>query len=137
MLKSSYTLVGWFIMSKKEDFKEFVSTHPELVNVVKNKVHTWQDLFEVYDLYGNDESLWNNYLNSRESNNVSDNKNQLNSLGELTKLFKNVNIDNVQKYIETAQKAIGVIQELTGSNGISTSSSGPSVARPINKIFED
>ena len=61
----------------------------------------------------------------------------MNSLGELTKLFKNVNIDNVQKYIDTAQKAIGVIQELTGSKAAETVAKGPSMARPINKIFED
>lgn len=123
-------------MSKKDEFKDFVSKHPALVEVVRNKTHSWQDLFEVYDLYGSDEKLWDRYLKvgSPSSANTSDAK--LNSLGELTKLFKNVNIENVQKYIDTAQKAIGVIQELTGSSAEAVTK-GPSVARPINKIFED
>lgn len=122
-------------MSKKDDFKDFVSKHPNLVNVVKNKTHSWQDLFEVYDLYGSDETLWNRYLSNAQPTASQD---KINSLGELTKLFKNVNIDNVQKYIDTAQKAIGVIQELTGSGAAaSATAKGPSVARPINKIFED
>lgn len=127
-------------MNKKDSFKEFVSRHPKLVNVVKNKEHSWQDLFEVYDLYGEDESLWDRYLdNAKVSSSTSaGDKDKLSSIGELTKLFKNVNIDNVQKYIDTAQKAIGVIQELTGSKAVeSTVTKGPSVARPINKIFED
>jgi len=125
-------------MNKKDDFKAFVVKHPNLVTVVKNKTHSWQDLFEVYDLYGEDEALWDRYLNNSDisSSNVSNDK--LNSIGELTKLFKNVNIDNVQKYIDTAQKAIGVIQGLTGSKGAEDLvSKGPSVSRPINKIFED
>lgn len=122
-------------MSKKEDFKNFVAKHPNMINAVKDKSHTWQDLFEVYDLYGEDDTLWDRYLNNVSSTTVSD---KSNSLTELTKLFKNVNIDNVQKYIDTAQKAIGVIQELTGSKVEgATISKGPSVARPINKIFED
>ena len=116
-------------MNKKEEFKRFVSNHPKLINAVKNKEHTWQDLFEVYDLYGNDDKLWDNYLNKT---------NTPNGLTELTKLFKNVNLDNVRKYVDTAQKAIGVIEELTGSKAIGeTLSKGPEIARPINKIFED
>lgn len=124
-------------MNKKEEFKEFVSKHPNLINIVRDKSHSWQDLFEVYDLYGNDEALWEKYIsNVSGSKTVSDEK--MNSLGELTRLFKNVNIDNVQKYIDTAQKAIGVIQELTGGSAAgATLSKGPSVSRPINKIFED
>ncbi len=123
-------------MSKKEDFKNFVAKHPNLISAVRDKSHTWQDLFEVYDLYGEDDALWDKYLNNID--NRASTSDKANSLTELTKLFKNVNIDNVQKYIDTAQKAIGVIQELTGSKvGETVSSKGPSVARPINKIFED
>lgn len=125
-------------MSKKDEFKQFVSKHPALVEVVKKKNHTWQDLFEVYDLYGDDESMWDRYLKNDESQTGNGTMaSKISSLGELTKLFKNVNIENVQKYIDTAQKAIGVIQELTGSGSADIVTKGPSSARPINKIFED
>lgn len=123
-------------MSKKEDFKRFVSAHPALVEVVANRAHSWQDLFEVYDLYGENEAMWDRYLKTG-SKGVNSEASKMNSLGELTKLFKNVNIENVQKYIDTAQKAIGVIQELTGSKAAETVAKGPTAARPINKIFED
>ena len=123
-------------MSKKEEFKVFVAGHPALVNVVKERRHSWQDLFEVFDLYGTDETLWEKYLSNREVSGTSSSLKD-NSLGELAKLFKNINIDNVQKYIDTAQKAIGVIQELTGAGATEAVTKGPAVARPINKIFED
>lgn len=119
-------------MSKKDEFKEFVSKHPELVYEVKDKKKTWQDLFEIYDLYGNDEALWDKYLSKTSSNNV----NSLN-LGELASLVKNINMDNVKKYIDTAQKAIGIVQELTKGNSQVPVSTGPLSDRPINKIFED
>jgi hypothetical protein len=125
-------------MSKKDDFKNFVSKHPNLVTIVKNKTHTWQDLYEVYDLYGEDESLWDKYLNNQNVNSSSSGLKDASNIGELTKLFKNINIDNVQRYIDTAQKAISVIQELTGAGaGAAAAKAGPDVARPINKIFED
>ena len=122
-------------MSKKDEFKSFVSSHPNLINIVKSKKHTWQDLFEVFDLYGTDESLWNKYMEAQDNIKNS----STSSIGELTKLFKNINIENVQKYIDTAQKAIGIVQELTGGNAAkdALSGTGPTAARPINKIFED
>jgi len=123
-------------MSKKDDFKIFVQKHPELLREVKENNKSWQNLFEVYDLYGEDSASWEKYL-SREAQNKSTTNTA--NLGELTKIIKNINMDNVQKYIETAQKAIGIVQELTKgtSNSVGVTKVGPELARPINKIFED
>lgn len=123
-------------MSKKDEFKVFVQKHPELLREVKENNKSWQNLFEVYDLYGEDSTSWEKYL-SRDSK-AKTGTNAAN-LGELTKLIKNINMDNVQKYIETAQKAIGIVQELTKGTGAASTvtKAGPELARPINKIFED
>lgn len=121
-------------MSKKEEFKSFVSSHPNLITIVESKKHTWQELYEMYDIYGSDENAWNKYLDSTKTNDSPSGA----SIGELVKLFKNINIESVQKYIDTAQKAIGIVQELTGGGVAANAlSKGPSNPRPINKIFED
>lgn len=111
-------------MDKKTMFKEFVSHHPELINVVKNKENTWQDLYEIYDIYGDKEEVWNKYFTSSTDN----------SIGELTNLFKNINMDNVQKHINNAQKAVSLIQELTSKTTPNIVSKTP---RPITKFFGD
>ena len=111
-------------MDKKETFKNFVSNHPELITYVKNKEATWQDFYEIYDIYGENEEAWNKYFN--DSNSAS--------IGELTNLFKNVNMDNVQKHINNAQKAVGLIQELTKK---STPDIVAKTPRPITKFFGD
>ena len=120
-------------MDKKEEFKEFIKTKPELVNYVKDKKYTWQDFYEVYDIYGTDESVWNKY---KEEVSV---RNDSNSLKELTSLVKNINLDNVQKYINNAQKAINVISELTSSKSASNviPNEIPKTPRVINKFFGD
>lgn len=116
-------------MSKKEEFKNFVKTRPELINYVKNKEHSWQDFYEIYDMYGTDESVWNKY-NSEED--------RADPLSELTGLVKNINMDNVQKYINNAQKAINVIQELTTKNPAGKiPTAPPKTPRPITKFFGD
>ena len=123
-------------MDKKEEFKEFIKSKPELVDYVKSKEYTWQDFYEVYDLYGKDESVWEKYREKKSDSESDDRKNA--SITELTNLVKNINIDNVQKYINNAQKAINVISELTAkkpiSNVVQTVAKTP---RVINKFFGD
>lgn len=114
-------------MDKKEAFKEFIKGHPELITYVKNKEHTWQDFYELYDIYGNDDKAWDKYLNNET---VS-----YSSLGELTNIFKNINMDNVQKHINNAQKAVNLIQELT--NKTSATEIINKTPRPITKFFGD
>ena len=47
-------------------------------------------------------------------------------------------MESVQKHINTAQKALGLVQELTGKGaGISEAVKGPVSPRPLNKFFED
>ena len=119
-------------MSKKEEFKSFVSKHPELINVVREKKNTWQDFYEIYDMYGEEESAWSKF----KEPDTSDDKRTL-PLQELTSLVKNINMDNVQKYINNAQKAINVISELTAKKPVDTISTVAKTPRVINKFFGD
>lgn len=112
-------------MDKKQAFKEFVSHHPELLTYIKNKENTWQDFYEIYDIYGENNDAWDKYFNTPNTDN---------SIGELTNLFKNINMDNVQKHINNAQKAVSLIQELTSKSGSSIVNKTP---RPITKFFGD
>ena len=67
---------------------------------------------------------------------TSDDKRTL-PLQELTSLVKNINMDNVQKYINNAQKAINVIQELTNKPSTGTNKITPKTPRAMDKFFGD
>jgi len=119
-------------VSKKEKFKEFIRNKPELVEYIKNKEMTLQSFYEIYDVYGDSDSAWEPYTRkTSETNNLSTPK--------LMDIMKNLNIDEIQKHINTAQKALGVVEDLTskGSNTISNAIKGPLQSRPLNKFFED
>ena len=49
-------------MDKKSEFKAFVKNNPSLIKYVKNNEMTWQKFYEIYDIYGEDESVWNKYI---------------------------------------------------------------------------
>ena len=114
-------------MDKKSEFKTFISKHPELITYVKNKESTWQDFYEIYDIYGDNNEAWEKYFSNEKADTTA-------SLGELKNILKNVNMDNVQKHINNAQKAVNLIQELTKKSIPNIVEKTP---RPITKFFGD
>ena len=110
-------------MDKKELFKEFAKNHPELINYVNNNDITWQKLYEIYDIYGEDNSVWDKYINNKV--NIKD-------------IIKGIDVDAIEEHINNLQKALGVISDLTskGSDVIG-SVKGPISPRPITKFFGD
>ena len=117
-------------MDKKEAFKNFAKSHPELLGSIKSGDTSWQKLYEIYDIYGEDDRAWNTYFNKNTTNSVG--------LGNISDIVKNIDMDSVQKHINTAQKALGLVQELTSKGtGVASNIQGPSSPRPINKFFED
>lgn len=118
-------------MNKKVEFKEFIKTKPELVDYINNGDMNWQKFYELYDIYGSDESVWSKYQGVK-------NEQQSSNSQSITDLMKGINMDSIQEHIGTAQKALGFVQELAGSGkGQVIKPKGPSVARPINKFFGD
>ncbi len=114
-------------MSKKEEFKEFAKSHPELVKSVHTGKSTWQELYEIYDIYGQDDRAWKNYLKDDSATNINN----------IADIMKKIDMDSVQKHINTAQKALGLVGELTGMKASTPPNQPPSPPRPINKFFED
>ena len=46
-------------MSKIDDFKLFAKKNPSFANYIKDGSMTWQKFYELYDMYGEDSSVWN------------------------------------------------------------------------------
>lgn len=118
--------------NKKEQFKQFAASHPELIKHIQNGNMSWQKFYEIYDIYGEDNNAWKDYLeDSAETSNSM-------NLDSITKMVKNIDVNSIQKHINTAQKALGLISELTTKNVSAASNiKTPLNPRPLNKFFED
>ena len=92
-------------MSKKEDFKKFISNHTEFVDYVKTHNTTWQELYELYDLYGENNDIWKRYLKKDITDSIN--------IKGLFNTLKNINLDSLEENITSIQKAVGLVEELT------------------------
>lgn len=120
-------------MANIDDFKSFVRKNPSLITYVKNNNDSWQKIYEVYDLYGEDNKAWEKYLKPTVEESKSS---KSTSLNDLVNMAKNIDVDKVQNGITSLQKALGLFSELfvnKGSNG-TTNTYQP---RAIYKRFED
>ncbi len=120
----------------KEEFKSFVRKNPSLIKYVNNNSMTWQKFYEMYDMYGESNDVWNNYLNTTSNNIVKTStlSSSENAFRELVNTVKGINLEKVQKGINSLQKTISLVQELGSSNNTTPKEYE---RRPIYKHFED
>ena len=111
----------------KESFKQFARRNPSLATSVMEGKASWQQFYELYEIYGDNNSIWNNYI-SKES--VTDSiAGSVTTMKDFINTFKNMDMDSVQKGITNIQKTIGLLQDL----GIGKTTYE---ARPIYERFD-
>ncbi len=117
----------------KEEFKNFVKKNPQLIKYVKNNEMTWQKFYEIYDIYGEDEHAWKDYLNVKKE--IKDVTSSTLGVTEFVNWLKTVNLDNLQEGINNVQRVLGIFQDFTKKDD--TNLKEEYKPRPIYKHFED
>ena len=115
----------------KDTFKNFARNHPELATSVLKGNATWQQLYELYEIYGENNSIWKQYLTPSVADTIAT---STTTFKDFVNSFKNLDMDSVQKGITNIQKTIGLLQDI----GIGNKEETPTYeAKPIYKRFED
>ena len=123
--------------NKMDDFKQFVKNNSFLIGYVRRGSKSWQDVYEMYDLYGDDEEAWGRFLeeeNERSSKNESSKGGYLN---DIINMAKNVDVDKVQEGISSLQKTLGLFGELFVKKNNDTTNGKEYNPRPLYRRFED
>jgi len=123
-------------MAKIDNFKLFVKNNPNLITYVKNNTMSWQKFYELYDLYGEDNSVWNEYLNKDITVNSTKTESKKSSkFSDILDMAKNLDTNKLQDGISSVQKAIGLIGDmLVKDKKPDASTYNP---RPIYRRFDD
>ena len=48
-------------MDNLDNFKVFVKKNPTFATYIKDGAMTWQKFYELYDMYGEDSTVWDEY----------------------------------------------------------------------------
>ena len=129
-------------MKSKEEFKEFVRKHPELIKYVKSGEMNWQKFYELYSLYDEDNEVWNTYFNNQNMNRSTQNMSNSTSsnfgMGEIVNMLKNVKPEVLQQNINSIQKFLGFVSEFVGDkNKPKPNVRNIYTPRPTKSMFED
>lgn len=127
---------------KKDNFKEFIRKNPKLINYVRKGEMTWQQFYEMYDIYGEENEIWNDYIKPKEEVIIKKEENKgaatlgALSLSEVVNWIKNVNLDSIQEGIGNMQRVLGVVQDFSKENK-TVKETNTYKPRPLYKHFED
>ena len=122
-------------MDKLTQFKEFVKQNPSFVKYVRNNEMTWQKFYELYDLYGSDNEIWDEYRGtSQKISSKASPAMAATGLGDLFGWLKNIDLDSFQDGINSVQRVLGVLQEMGSKD---TNIKPEYKPRPVYKHFED
>lgn len=118
----------------KEEFKAFVRKRPELIKYVNSGQMTWQKFYEQWNLYGEDDKVWSVYKN--DSVDASSKAKETSfGLGNIADMIKKVDMDSVQKGVNSLQKIVELLQGFITKD--TASSSKGYEPRQLFKKFED
>ena len=115
-------------MDKKEEFKVFLKNNPDLINYIKENNDFIQKLYEVYDVYGDNKEVWDKY--KKESRSID--------LNNLKDIVKNIDVNSIKGHIDSAQKVVDLVKELTSKVGNNYNKiKKPLSPKNIEGLFDD
>lgn len=133
-----HKLVVVINMEKLEEFKAFIKKNPPLLNKVRNGTASWQQLYETYDIFGENHELFQTAqtttnTRSEEKKTSTSTKGAGEYLTGAIKALQGIDVDKINSNLQNIQKVVGLFGELKGDSAVK---SAGSVAKAF-KRFDD
>lgn len=113
-------------MNNLDNFKQFIRQNPSFANYIKDGKMTWQKFYELYDMYGEESTIWDEYREQKKKST---------SINDIIALAKNIDMDKLQDGVNSLSKAVGLFSDLFANRtNTKTNTYKP---RAVYKRFED
>lgn len=122
-------------MEKIEAFKLFVRNNGHLVKHVESGTMTWQKFYEIWDLYGEDNKVWDQYKLDIQNTSTSNE-----SITDIVAMIKRFNVDDIKNVVRSISNVISLVQDFTNKNDKPKeipNAKEPYQPRAIYRKFED
>ncbi len=91
-------------MDNLNDFKAFLKTVPGIKKDVIAKKYTWQQIYEIYTMYGADDDFFKPYR-----------AHQL-DVNDILEIIKNVDLDTLSASLQSIEKILNIVSTLIIKN---------------------
>lgn len=121
--------------SKLNEFKEFIKTKEHLQKKVKQGTTTWQELYEHYDLFGEDDEIFKEEANESENDTKEEEESETKSdesVSSLFSLLSGLDVDKLSDGLNSMKKVLNILSEVTKQDD-KTSFSKRKQSRPYQK----
>ena len=113
-------------MNNLDNFKQFVKNNPTFASHIKDGSMNWQKFYELYDMYGEDSAIWDEYKQEKKKSTT---------LNDIVTMAKNIDMNKLQDGVNSLSKAVGLFSDLfANKNTPNVSTYKP---RAIYKRFDD
>ena len=96
------------------EFKEFVKKNEYVYQLVKDKKYSWQELYEFFDIYGEDADVF-----KQQKEEVKNEVVQTGVLATLVNAAKNIDVDKMNEGIESIKKFANMFNSLSNKDDFS------------------
>lgn len=113
-------------MDNLDNFKLFVKNNPTFATYIKDGSMSWQKFYEIYDMYGEDSPVWDEYKQEKKKSPT---------INEIVNMAKNIDMNKLQDGVNSLSKAVGLFSDLfANKSATSTSTYKP---RAVYRRFDD
>ena len=91
-------------MDNMNDFKSFLKTIPSIKKDVIAKKYTWQQIYEIYIMYGEDDDFFKPY------------KVHQIDMNDILEIIKNVDLDTLAASLQSIEKILNIVSTLIVKN---------------------
>lgn len=113
-------------MDNLDNFKVFVKKNPTFATYIKDGAMTWQKFYELYDMYGEDSTVWDEYRETHKKGTT---------LNDIVNIAKNIDMDKFQDGVNSLSKAVELFSDLFANK--STTGTNTYKPRAVYRRFED
>ena len=114
-------------MNNLDNFKLFIKNNPSFASYIKDDTMTWQKFYELYDMYGEDSPVWDEYKQERKKSTT---------LNDVVNMAKNIDMNKFQDGVNSLSKAVSLFSDLF-ANKTNSGSINTYKPRAVYKRFED
>ena len=91
-------------MDNLDEFKAFLKTIPSIKEDVLNHRYTWQQIYEIYTMYGENDHFFDPY------------KNHSVDFNGVLEIIKTVDLNALSSSLQSIEKVLGVVSNLIDKN---------------------